>query len=519
MKKKSSLKANLLTSESSIEVSHRNYLLQINRIKLQDYIQCGLIAPDIYLGDEIEKDIQSNNPHFLVLSEGYLEELDEQQILLEIVFTEEEKKKLQFIHEALYCSFPLPITRIVKVYAQDETIIQHIIAQISNSEGGFLPARLFESYTKNQKIIFEPKTFLPPSEDMNGLEWKNQIMQFDKRMGMFSFMKNSTLYYADDTKKISNYSDHYFTLLSKMVPHLITTDRTFDGLSFFKECENFKTLLYSEKQIDEAFIRKVAQDIFDEDVKTLFLKILEPNSTRKTLPLLFEKKANLYSFIALIYYFRDKKSNRKDSFKTDIKNIIPESIAESALAILGIYFGYKSLRAQEEITLKEPIFNKFFGNSANMKFQLDSELDYITIEAIYHYSFYPNDAKDVKFDHLIYPNPMKPMEFPNDKEFITWYRVEQKMYLNSFYIQLCKKTYEEVIDDKLRSYPEEIVLGDHYLLAFIAKFFENLLVYETNTGSFGKLYCKNTNLVNFLKETQGSLQENELFAMFELDHK
>ena len=31
------------------------FLLQIHRIKLQDYIQGALIASDKYLGDEIEK--------------------------------------------------------------------------------------------------------------------------------------------------------------------------------------------------------------------------------------------------------------------------------------------------------------------------------------------------------------------------------------------------------------------------------------------------------------------------------
>ena len=38
------------------------YLLQINRIKLQDYIKCGLIVPDKYLDENKETDIQSKNP-------------------------------------------------------------------------------------------------------------------------------------------------------------------------------------------------------------------------------------------------------------------------------------------------------------------------------------------------------------------------------------------------------------------------------------------------------------------------
>ena len=67
-------------------------LLQIHRIKLQDYIQSALIAADKYLGDEVEKDIQSKNPDFLVLSDGYFKELDEHQILLELILTDEENE-------------------------------------------------------------------------------------------------------------------------------------------------------------------------------------------------------------------------------------------------------------------------------------------------------------------------------------------------------------------------------------------------------------------------------------------
>ena len=42
------------------------YLLQIHRIKLIDYINCGLVLPDVYLGEDIENDVQSKNKNFLL---------------------------------------------------------------------------------------------------------------------------------------------------------------------------------------------------------------------------------------------------------------------------------------------------------------------------------------------------------------------------------------------------------------------------------------------------------------------
>ena len=54
---------NLLTQieQTDVNVKFEKYLLQINRTKLIDYIQHGLIMADKYLSNECEKDIQSKN--------------------------------------------------------------------------------------------------------------------------------------------------------------------------------------------------------------------------------------------------------------------------------------------------------------------------------------------------------------------------------------------------------------------------------------------------------------------------
>jgi hypothetical protein len=64
----------LLNFDEKIATTEKveKYLLQIHRIKLIDYINCGLVLPDVYLGEDIEKDVQSKNKNFLVLSDGYI---------------------------------------------------------------------------------------------------------------------------------------------------------------------------------------------------------------------------------------------------------------------------------------------------------------------------------------------------------------------------------------------------------------------------------------------------------------
>lgn len=502
--------------ESIEEKKFDRYLLQAHRSKLGDYLQCGLICPDIYLGAEIEGDIQSRSPHFLAFSDGYIDALDENQIFIEIIFTDEEKASLHFCKDVCYFASPLPITRIKKVYAYDKNSISHLIAILQTSEKGFLPENIFESYTQKKECNFAPKSYSPASEILQITDFSDQIRSFDKRMGMFAYMKNTTAYYCNDTATLANYSDNYFAILSSYMPKKLD-DKTYDGLSIISQNLSFKKLLYSKEQISESFIETIAQSIEDNEIKELFLKILEPNSTRKILPLLLEKNAELYYFIALVFYVRDKNSNRKDSIKSNIKDIIPEHLAEKALAILGIYFGYRTLRAAEHIEIHDSYFVKLFGQEWHMKLKLDTKLDYLTIESIYRHSFKDkNDAGTLEY--LYYQNPKKPMQKPNDKEFNLWYAFIGEEKEGAQYIKVSKKSIEKMIEQGMSSYNDEIALGKDHLLSYIAKWFKHLISYSKQ-GRPTEPFANKKEVIDELKQQASTIKVSELITFFELDKK
>lgn len=397
------------------------FLLQIHRIKLQDYIQCGLIVADKYLGDEIEKDIQSINPDYLVLSNGYIDDLDEYQILLELILTADEKEKLQKVDDIYYMGFPLPLTRIKKIYVQNENIKNHIIVNIQTSEKGFLSDKLFDVYLNGEENIFIKKSYVDFRLNIENNDYSTQIRLFDKRLGMYCFMKNTNIYYTNDTGVISNYSDNFLAIFKECLDDKLDSSKI---SSILKENEKFRILLYSNKQIDKEFIEEIYNEIQDLEIKEIFSKILEPNNILKTLPLLLEKKACIYYFICLLYYFRQKDSNKKDNFKIEIKNLIPKNIAETALAILGIYFGYKILRANEKIELHDEVYNQIFGNIFNIKFKLDTKFDYIVLETLYQRSFYKELGRD--FEYLEYPqNVENNINFTKEEDFKQNYKYEE----------------------------------------------------------------------------------------------
>lgn len=491
---------NLFDTNEEPKVSKR-YLIQIHRIKLQDYIQHALIAPDSYFDDEIEKDIQSKNPNFLVVSDGYLQDLDEHQILVELILTDEEIVKLHRVGEVGYFDFPLPITRIKKVYAQDKDVAKHILINIHNNEKGFFPETLIDVYQKKKKPVFEHRDYIPLDKEMIPGGYQEKVTQYDKRMGMFAFMKNTNLYYSQTTGYISNYSDNYFEALSWYANLGLSGTKGFKQLGeVFKQYENFKNLLYSTAQIDETFLVDIAEKIEDIEIKKIFGGLLRENGVRKTLPFLLEKDLGLY-LIGLVYYFRKKDANKKDNFKIEIEKLIPFEVAEVALAILGIYLGYTLIRPIETVEIKDEFFKQIFDAGFNMKFRLDSKLDYVTIESIYNYCFHSKRYNDV-FAYLTYPKA--PKTFERD------YVVQNETHFDAPYLKIRELSNAEISQKRLNDYPDEIELGKHHVFSYFAKYFP--------IQSDPKMVCSKHEFLEILKEMTPE-QYKELGFLFEADGK
>jgi len=505
----------LLETVQPNKPENHKYLLQINRIKMQDYVQRGLIVADRYLSDECENDIQSKNTDYLFVSDGYIPKLNEQQILLELIFTEKEKEQLIQVDELCYFDFPLPISRIKKIYTHSKEISKAIHVDMKVMEKGFLPLSIFDEYRKRKNIVFQETIYKQlENRDEEPRNYGEKINHFNKRMGMFAYVKNVNIYYANKTNIISNYSTNYFSMLSFLLKDKLVDDE-FRELSILNKHPKFKELLFSKKQIDEEFMKEIADDIEDIKLKEIFNGFFKPNKTSDTLQKLLEAQYYLYYYIGLIYYFRFKNSNKKDNIKQAIDTIIPQELAETVLALLGIYFGYESLRPNDEIDLEDEYFRELFG-TCNIKFTLESKLDYITIESIYRYSFY-DEKEGHEFEYLTYPKKPKPMKLPNKKKFTQWYKVvDKKEYFDAEYICIKKRDKKEYIETTLQKYGDEIVFSKHYLSVFVSKYFQSLISYDKN-GEPCKPYCK----VDEFKEVilQKTEKIDELLEAFSMDKK
>lgn len=493
------------------------YLLQINRIKLQDYVQCGLVAPDRYLGSEVEMDIQSKNRDFLVVSGGYIGELDNTQMLLELEFTEEEKTRFYRVGELFFFDFPIPITRIKKIYVENEKLKKHIVVNVENSERGFVPERLFSVFRdKRGGVVFVRKKYEPLQSSITAFDYEEKITKFDKKLGMFAFMKNTNIYYANETGCISNFSDHYFSLLSRytQIPY---DSKHFEDFETVKNSKEFLGLLLSNEQINEEFVEKTAEKIEEPELKQIFLEILKPNGTKRVLPKLLERKNIILYLVALVYYFRQKDSNKKDNFKLEISDLIPFEVAEISLAVLGIYLGYNRLRSSEKVEIKDKTFKKIFGEKFDIKFRLDSKLDYVTIEALYNNCFYGVTKSNADLPNIDFKD--KTFNKQKDKEFKKCYTVlsEQEIYRTQ-YIKICKKSNMEIAAEFLDKYPPEITSRKNgILVGYVLQEFPSLICVQQN-NEMATLSFKKSDLLETLKADPISINK-KIFDVFELDGK
>ena len=489
------------------------FLLQINRAKLPDYVACGIIAPDKYLDDEIEHDIQSKNPNILIFSSGYIDTLDDKQILIEIIFTESEKERLQHVGDIYYYDMPLSLTRIKKIHVQNNTIKKNILKILDTRDAGFLPANLFEIYKKKDFNLFQYSHF----DGEQTKDYSEKIRCYDGRMGMFSFIKNVGIYYSNDTGTISNYTEGYFLALIALL-NQSNEEKPLEFLNLLREHREFKDFLYSDQEMKKNFIQSVVDTTDNEEIKEIFAQLLLPNKTVKTLEILAEKKAWYHYCVALVYYFRHKTANRKDGFKVDVASLIPQEIAQTAFAILGIYLGYSNLRASENFESQDKYYKKLFGSRFSIKNELASKPDYILMESVYQTCFYEYLKIDIP-SYLEYPTTAKKLTLPKDKKFNIWYKVEQKEYFDTSYVQITKRKEKEVISEKLEKYGDEIVFGKDYLASFIDKHFMRLISYSKE-GKPCKPFCKKSAFLEVMDQLESNRSLiSKLFSVFEIDKK
>lgn len=358
-----------------------SFYIPINSGSLAHYFSKAIILPAKYFTNKPD-DIQNRFANSLLLSESKW--VRNSDCSIEVVLTDTEVKDLSKVSEHFFLyNTPIPISRVKSVYFLDAKQKETTIWNINNG-AAFIP----ESIVSVEKSIdFE---VLLDTEINAGNEYKStselsdKIKRFDIILGGFAFMRLGG-------KSFMNYSENYFSTLSyfnKLIEEQTQNAAKEKGLKF----SNKYTGLFSKHESEwSKWQQYIYQNLDAQEIEALADK--EGIKVEKKLGLLridsINPSSHLYE-LAILATYGDRKNKSADNLVTDLTNgtIFPEK-AEDVSILFGLNNGYSKLR------------NKYKGQvkDSNVKFTLESKLDYYIIESIYQFVF--NSSKlSYSFDYI-----------------------------------------------------------------------------------------------------------------------
>lgn len=349
------------------------YYLPINERSLAHYFSRACIVPSKYLQNK-PTDIQDNFGDFLLLTTHF--GIRDINCLLEITLTKEEQEELIDEKNGFFLyQKPLPISRIRKIFFNNEETKRNTITNISISTA-FVPQNIIEVSN------FANKELSPISKplDIHLFDWGNDIDKFNRFLGGFSLMKLSGEEYM-------NYSENYFSTLSffnsKIENELEKANRKVNNLYFdiFIGNAYFKALYpILNKKINDNDLENIANAEGQKIEKDKISRIVDLDNLDK----------GSYIVAVLNTYGTGDEGKKKkidDLIFSNFKLGIKQDKSEVVALCYGFNRGYSSFPNKYELGNKRK----------DVKFKLNSQLDYYTIESIYQQVFNKKKSNELPY--------------------------------------------------------------------------------------------------------------------------
>jgi len=410
--------------------------LQLHIENLAAYLNCGLFYPVAWEQDAIYKenrearpDILSKFPSYLAFSPGIITAFRDRDILLEIVLTPQEKEQLQVVGPCLLYPDALPISRIKQIIFPSEAAQTDYLASRAIFEDFFFPEKLITA--KPQSLSNNP---LPtPSSELSASDNTAFLLRgarFNKILGMFAFMKNAPLLRANYTRKIIDWDFSFLTALALInwnVPAISPTNIYIFRASLVSISETIPDDTSERRKLLHDIIKHIyAGNDFDYSWATSTL-MKYPSLHQFAISFEELQAEGVTSFKSVINSFRKQdtrrdynlplillvllgKFNNRDRAHTDkqaVRNYfiqeeaITESEASVCTAILGLYYGYRSMiREDRNLKLTDRFFLSLEPSINRIKFQVDRFLDRFVIESVFQYAYNDRHTIEDSFDYL-----------------------------------------------------------------------------------------------------------------------
>lgn len=512
--------------------------IQLKASNLSYYFNSGVIYPlalednEIYKNENRKRDIFTLFQEYIILSNTVINSFDDDDALVEIITTNLPIVNIENT-ELLYVAEPIPLSRIKNIFFRSGAARSTFSSSVKAFPDSFIQDQICSVVLSNietQKVDFK-KIELPPNVHLT--EWKITLRKYDKVMGMFSFMKNAGIFFAEKENNYQEYTTNYFSALS-IINSNVKPQATKDiGLyryilfPFDIDVSNVQRVLFrqildtihNDTDFDLVLAQRIIQQAIASHLATAeeekeltivleyFHKLEQQQITYKDL-LLQEVIRKNYPIIALLFLARFSNKSRQHTDKQAVRNTfilheaqLSKSVTEYLLGILGLYYGYKTMIKQDtNLKLSDSSFSALSEQQQSIKFKLESTLDRFTIESIFNFCKLNQTVSD-DYSFLTI-NSQKSQQSLSPSKWTEFDYVDSSYTLFNTKITVIERRsksarFIEMID---RIYPESITAKSHLLHHIIV-----------NYGIDKK------SLLELVKANIGKINPDELMQIIELD--
>lgn len=326
-------------------------------------------------------DIQNKFDNFILLTKNF--GCLESDCCLQIILTLEEEKSLVDINGGFYLfESAIPITRIKKIYFENRAQAPRTISNITLSTA-FIPSYLVDEKNNTFEKVYTNIVHVPEDIVSSVDSIKTCYDKYNRILGALALMKT-----AHDEG--CNFSAHYIDLLSKFNTYIESQKREIAVIDtkFNRVFENHPAFL--DKIVTFETLESEAREYSQTISKDKLTKVINPDNLDKS----------VYVCYVLYDYGVGEESHRHKIDELILNNFtgLKQGYEESCALYYGYNRGYASFNNQ---------YRKD-GKTEIVKFQLNSLLDYYTIESIYRYCFSKEvSSKFDLFDSWVKAMPLK----------------------------------------------------------------------------------------------------------------
>lgn len=461
---------NAISKENNFSLSE-NIFLEVHKSNLLQYFSAGCIFPSKYSIQKAFSDPQSINENGLLISNGYLT-ADKDHILIKIDALVLDNSLLSTNNELGLYSGIIPVSRIIKLYVQDNETKKKTLDDSLIRDAGIVPESLIEvGYPIDiAKVSFNDLSISPQSLE-------TQINTFDKILGLIAGSRNFNLLTYNQTGKFKTIADHSFLAIHAIdetfAPEVIKSDHLSDYYKwlFTHSCPNDRPLLqwlfnrvYNNNNFTntdtnefESLCSKTNSFPGEEkQVKEIFSTIRKSVERKKALNSILALQSKNNSLALYVFaYLRTFGTNQNPELpRIELTTSKVNKFSEYAFATLNFFFGYKQLRNSEDrlsisdVNVKQTIT---IPPKPPIKFEMTTEFDYRIINSVFNLVFGNKENDLLKYNNISVEQGPKSIA-------IEGYDCYTNMIFGKLYYRILKIDIEEL----LKNLPNEITIFSEF---------------------------------------------------------